>query len=107
MVTKYSPVELTVIDCVVAPVDQRYELALLEVRVTEPPAQNVVGPDAVIDGAAGVAFAGTAFGAGGAVQVSELPVVTVYEPDCETRIDCVVWTVDHRYELAGLEMSWT
>jgi hypothetical protein len=36
------------IDCVVAPFDQRYDAPLLAVRVTEPPAQNVVGPDAAI-----------------------------------------------------------
>ena len=38
------------IDCVVAPVDHRYELAALAVSVTVPPAQNVVGPEAVIVG---------------------------------------------------------
>ena len=37
-------------DCVVAPVDQRYELAALEASVTFPPAQNVVEPEGVIVG---------------------------------------------------------
>ena len=36
------------IDCVVAPFDQRYEDAADAVSVTLPPAQNVVGPEAVI-----------------------------------------------------------
>ncbi len=39
---------LTVIACVVAPVDQRYDEPLLAVSVTLPPVQNVVGPPAVI-----------------------------------------------------------
>ena len=42
------------IDCVVAPVDQRYEFAADEVSVTEPPAQNVVAPEVVIDGVTGL-----------------------------------------------------
>jgi hypothetical protein len=39
--------------CVVAPVDQIYVVPALEVRVTLPPAQKVVGPLAVIVGAGG------------------------------------------------------
>ena len=38
------------IDCVVAPVDQRYDEALDAVSVTLPPAQNVVAPEALIVG---------------------------------------------------------
>lgn len=38
------------IDCVVAPVDQRLSVADEEVRTTEPPAQNVVEPLAEIVG---------------------------------------------------------
>ena len=45
---------MTLIDCVVSPVDQRYELAALEARVTLPPAQNVVAPEGVIVGVVGV-----------------------------------------------------
>ena len=41
------------IDWVVSPVDQRYVLAAEEVSVTDPPAQNVVGPPGVIVGTAG------------------------------------------------------
>lgn len=43
-------------DCVVAPVDQVLPLVTEEVRTTDPPAQNVVGPLAVIVGVAGIGF---------------------------------------------------
>ena len=39
-------------DCVVAELDQRYAPAVLEVNVTDPPAQKDVGPLAVTVGAA-------------------------------------------------------
>ena len=42
------PELLTVIDCVVAPLDQRYALPALAVKVTDPPAQKIVGPLAVM-----------------------------------------------------------
>jgi hypothetical protein len=42
------PDAVALIDCVVAPFDQRYATPLLAVSVTEPPVQNVVGPEAVI-----------------------------------------------------------
>jgi hypothetical protein len=45
-----------VIDCVVAPVDQVFPVAEEEVKVTEPPVQNVRGPLAVIVGVAGSGF---------------------------------------------------
>jgi hypothetical protein len=41
---------------VVAPVDHKYVVPALEVKVTLPPAQNVVGPPAVIVGVAGNAL---------------------------------------------------
>ena len=44
------PEELTVIDCVVAPLDHRYELPGVVERITLPPGQNDVGPFAVIGG---------------------------------------------------------
>ena len=47
---------VTLILDVVAPVDHKYVVPALDVRVTEPPAQNVVGPEAVIVGVAGNAF---------------------------------------------------
>jgi hypothetical protein len=68
------PVVLATIDCVVAPVDQRYDAALDAVSVTLPPAQNVVGPDAVML-AAGFAFTVTVVDAEVALQ--PLPFVTV------------------------------
>jgi hypothetical protein len=49
--------------CVVAPVDHRYVVPALEVSVTLPPEQNVVGPPAVMVGAAGKEFIVTAVGA--------------------------------------------
>ena len=51
-VTAKLPLEPTVIDCVVAPLVQPYELPLEAVSVTLPPAQNVVGPLGVIVGGA-------------------------------------------------------
>jgi hypothetical protein len=55
------PLALAVIDWVVAPFDQRYEVALDAVSVTLPPSQNVVGPPAVIV-AVGFAFTVTTVG---------------------------------------------
>jgi len=46
----------TFILCEVAPVDHKYPEAALDVSVTLPPMQNVVGPEAVMVGAAGRAF---------------------------------------------------
>src|SRR6185436_3684012 len=51
-VTRNVPAAFTVIDCVVAPLVQRYELPALEVSVVEPPAQNDVAP--LMVGVAGV-----------------------------------------------------
>jgi hypothetical protein len=39
---------------VVSPVDHRYDALRLEVRVMLPPAHNVVAPEAVIVGVAGI-----------------------------------------------------
>lgn len=50
------------IDCVVAPVDQVFPVAADEVKVTDPPAQNVVGPLDVIVGVVGSGFAVTVIG---------------------------------------------
>ena len=38
------PLADALIDCVVAPLDHRYDAPLLAVSVTEPPAQKLVGP---------------------------------------------------------------
>jgi hypothetical protein len=43
-------------DCVVAPFDQVLPVADEEVKVTEPPAQKVTGPPAVIVGTGGTGF---------------------------------------------------
>ena len=45
-----------------APVDHRYAAPGLDVRVTLPPAQIVVGPEAAIVGAGGMAFTVTVTG---------------------------------------------
>ena len=50
--TVYVPSVETVIDCVVAPFDQRFPDAADEVNTTLPPVQKEVVPDALIVGAA-------------------------------------------------------
>jgi hypothetical protein len=55
-VTEYVPDVETVIDCVVAPVDQVFPVALEDVNTTDPPVQNVVAPPAEIVGVAGTGF---------------------------------------------------
>ena len=52
-VTVKLPELVTVIDGVVAPLDQALPVALLEVRVTEPPWQKVNGPFALMVGVGG------------------------------------------------------
>jgi hypothetical protein len=61
---------VTVIACVVAPFDQVFPVAELEVKVTEPPEQKVVGPPAEIVGVVGVGFTVTVV----PVEVEEQPV---------------------------------
>ena len=63
---------MTVIDGVVAPLDHAYEAPEDAVRVTEPPAQNVVGPEAVIE-AVGSGLTVTAV----AAEVAEQPFASV------------------------------
>jgi hypothetical protein len=70
--TLYGPVVVALIDCVVAPFDQRYDVPALAVSVTDPPAQNVVGPPTVIV-ATGFAFTVTVV----AALVAEQPLVFV------------------------------
>ena len=55
-VTVYDPPVVTVMDGVVAPFDQVFPVAAEEVKTTELPAQNVVGPPAVIVGTGGSGF---------------------------------------------------
>jgi hypothetical protein len=94
------------IDGVVAPFDQRYELALEAVSVTFPPAQNVVGPFAVIS-AVGSGLTVTVVAAEVALQPFAFVMVTLYEPPAVTLMDCVVAPLDQRYELAPEAVSVT
>jgi hypothetical protein len=70
------PEVVATIDCVVAPFDQRYDEPAEAVSVTEPPAQNVVGPPAVIVGVTGSASTVTTVGVEVALA-QPLPFVTV------------------------------
>lgn len=95
-VTVYVPLVETVMDCVVAPVDQVFPVAEEDVRTTEPPVQKVVGPPAVMVGTPGVGFTVTVVAADVATQPDPFPTVTVYDPEAETVMDCVVAPVDHK-----------
>jgi len=105
-VTLYEPLAVTLIDCVVAPVDHEYEAAADAVSVTEPPAQNVVGPLGVIV-AVGNAFTVTEVAALVALQPLAFVIVTLYEPLAVTLMDCVVAPVDHEYDAAAGAVSVT
>ena len=98
-VTLYVPLVVTLIDCVVAPFDQRYDPPLDAVSVTLPPAQKVVGPPAVIVGV-GFGLTVTTVAAEVPLQPFASVTVTLYEPDALTAIDCVVAPVLQWYELA-------
>ncbi len=85
----------TVIEAVVSPVLQEYDVPALAVKTTLPPEQKVVAPPAVIV-AIGKALTVTA----AAVLVAEQPLAsvtcTVYDPVVVTVIVCVVAPVDHK-----------
>jgi hypothetical protein len=101
-VTVYEPATETMIDCVVAPVDQRFPVADDDVRVIVVPAQKALGP--LIVGVGGAGFNVTTKGA----DVAEPPsvvTVTVYEPAVETTIDCVVAPVDQRFPVTEDDVS--
>jgi hypothetical protein len=66
-VTVYEPAVETTIDCVVAPVDQRFPVNAEEVRVIVVPAQKETGP--LMVGVAGVGLTVTAK----AAEVAEPP----------------------------------
>jgi hypothetical protein len=106
-VTLYEPEVVTLMACVVAPFDQRYELPALAVSVTLPPAQKVVGPPAVIAGVAGLALTVTAVAADVALQPLAFVTVTLYEPEAVALMAWVVAPVDQRYELPALAVSVT
>ena len=62
--------------CVVSPVDHKLSVADEEVRITESPSQNVVGPLAVMVGTEGIALTVTVV----AVELAEQkPLSTVTE----------------------------
>lgn len=93
-------------DGVVAPVDQVFPEPAEDVNVTAPPAQNVVGPLAVIVGVDGVVVAVTIV----AVEVAEHPplvTVTVYEPEADTEMDGVVAPVDQEFPVAEEDVKVT
>ena len=66
-------------DWVVAPLDHVLPVVLVEVKVKDPPEQNVVTPLAVIVGVVGTGLTVTIVGAELAVHVP-FDTVTVYEP---------------------------
>lgn len=76
-VTVYVPEVETVIACVTALVDQVFPVADDEVKVTEPPVQNVVGPPAEIVGTLGEAFTVTIVAEEVATHPDPFPTVTV------------------------------
>jgi uncharacterized protein with GYD domain len=104
--TEKDPEVETVMDCVVAPFDQRLPVADDEVNTTEPPEQNVVDPLAVIVGTAGKAVTVTLVAAEVAEQ-KPLLTVTEYDPEAETVMDCVVSPVDQRLSVAEDEVKTT
>lgn len=91
------PGAVTVMDCVVAPLDQSQASALLAVSTTLPPAQNVVAPEAVMAGAGGVGSTVTVTGAdAGDWQPFAFVTCTVKVPEALTVIDCEVAPLDQR-----------
>ena len=96
---------MTVMDCVVAPVDQRYESAVEAVRTTSSPAQKVVGPSGVML-ATGAGVTLTFVAAEESLQPLVVT-VTLKEPLVVTVIDCVVSPVDQRYESAAEAVRMT
>ena len=101
----YVPAADTVIDCVAAPVDQRFPVAEDDVSVIALPAQNELGPLIVGVGGTGAAPAVTT----NATDVAEQPpasvTVTVYEPAAETVIDGVVSPVDQTLPVVEDDVS--
>ena len=97
---------MTVIAWVVAPFDHVFPLAAEEVRTTEPPAQNVVGPPAVMVGTGGSGFTVTVVAADVSEQVP-FETVTLKVPLAVTVIDCVVAPFDHVFPLAEEEVNVT
>ena len=97
------PAAETVMDCVTAPVDQRFPVREEEVRVMLLPAQKAEGP--AIVGVAGNGFDVTTLAADVAVQPLAPVTVTVYEPAADTVMDCVVAPVDQEFPVADEDVS--
>jgi archaellum component FlaF (FlaF/FlaG flagellin family) len=100
------PLVFATIDCVVAPVDHEYDVPLDAVSVTLPPAQNVVGPPAVMV-AVGFALTVTIVGADVALHPFAFVTVTLKLPLALATIDCVVAPVDQEYDVPLDEVSVT
>ena len=100
----YTPLVVTVIDVLVAPVDQVFPVGEDEVNVTEPPSQNVVAPSAVMNGVAGIGFTVTLTLFETADVQGPSTTFTKYVPDVETVMDCVVSPVDHTFPVAEDEV---
>jgi len=103
-VTVYEPAAETTIDCVVAPVDQRFPVAEDDVSVTVLPAKTSA-PWALMVGVGTEGLAVTRYGVDVAEQPSVLVTLTVYEPAAETMIDCVVSPVDQRLPVTEEDVS--
>lgn len=93
-------------DWVVAPFDQVFPVAAEEVKTTEPPAQKVVGPPAVIVGTGGSGLTVTVVTADVAEQVP-FETVTLKFPLAETVIVCVVAPFDQVFPVAEEEVKVT
>ena len=103
----YVPAVVAVMDWVVAPFDHKYVVPALEVNVTEPPAQKVVAPPAVMVGAAGAVPLVTVTGVEFAEEQDPLSKCTKYDPAVFTVIDCVVAPVDQILFVAEDEVKVT
>ena len=94
------------IDCVVAPLDQRNDVPPAAVSVTLPPAQKVVAPLAVIV-AVGDGLTVTLIAADVPEQPDASVTVTLYEPAVATVIDCDFAPLDQRYDAPDVAVSVT
>lgn len=83
--------------CVIAAVDHEFPVACEDVRITDPPVQNEVGPLAVITGAAGMEFTVMVTGAeAGETHPFASVWVTVYVPLLLIVIEFAVDPLDHK-----------
>lgn len=95
--TVYVPLAVTTMSSVDSAVDQELPLVAEELRVTDPPAQKVVGPPAVITGAAGIGFTVTVTGAeAGETHPFASVCVTVKIPLLLTVMEFEVAPPDHK-----------